>query len=281
MTPSHSSRERPRGHSLALVSLRRSALIAAVILGAGCARQAPRATRVAQVLDVPATGDPRIDAEFARVRAMQIAVNESDREYLETLALLASRLAPALDTELVSVAAELRRRADALFDQGTTLLVELDTDAAEAALAEGAPQVGCDRFATVANVHRCQTELAHVVSLRIRERPATRLRAEEEEGLETTTYPETSVAWATAAKHAIAELVALRLRLAAVVNLTDPTKARLEALQVPASHRRELQDAIEFLSTVSSRARVQRRLATTAAETLANAIQRTARIRGA
>lgn len=254
---------------------------AGVALSSGCTRATVRPTRVAQVLDVAPTGNAQIDAEFARVRAMQIAVNESDRDYLETLATLASRLSHTQDSELAAVAGELRRRADTLFDQGTTLVVDLDPASAESAVNAGAPQLGCDRFAHVANVHRCQTELSRVISLVIRERPATRLRSEEQDSTDTTTYPETSVDWALAAKTAIAEFVALRLRLGAVVDLTDPTKEKLEQMRVPASHRRELQDAIEFLTTVSARARVQRRLATTAAETIANAIQRTARVRGA
>ncbi|MBL8682262.1 MAG: hypothetical protein JNK05_24050 [Myxococcales bacterium] len=280
MTPPPLRTHAPQAPRRRLPTARRALLVSLVLLG-GCTRTTVRATRVAQVLDVAPTGDPRIDAEFARVRAMQVTVNESDRDYLETLANLASRLSPSQDAELASVAGELRRRADTLFDQGSTLVVDLDPTSADAAVHQGAPQLGCDQFANVANVHRCHTELSRAVSLVIRERPATRLRADEDEGIDSTTYPETSVDWALSAKTAIAELVALRLRLGAVVDLTDPTKERLEALRVPASHRRELQDAIEFLTTVSARARVQRRLATTAAETLANAIQRTARVRGA
>jgi hypothetical protein len=246
-----------------------------------CAPKVPAPTRVARAMEVPPTGDRALDGEFERVRAMQITVNESDREYLESLVALAARLSASQDPELPSVAGALRRRADELFDRGRALLVEFDTSAAERALEEGDERLGCDRFTRAANVHRCQTDLARTIPVVVRERPAQLEVNEDEDEPRRVEYPETTLEWALAARVAISELIALRLRLAAVVAIAEPAKQRLSAARVPRSHERERRDAVEFLTCVGARARVQRRMVTTGAETLINALQRTARVRGA
>jgi hypothetical protein len=257
------------------------AVIAGVLasaLSAGCAPTARPATRVARVLQVTPTGDRAADAAFERVRSLQIALNESERDYLEALEALAARISPRQDAELASLAGALRARADALFAQGKALSLTLDTTAAEAMMAHPDANAGCDGFAQPANVHRCQVELARSVVATLEERPSSRPAPTDEEEEEVTRrWPETREDFALATCVALGELSAIRLRLRAIARSADSVKLELTRARLGPSHREELRDAMEFLDGLSSRSRVQSRFATTAAETLANSVQRIVR----
>jgi hypothetical protein len=245
----------------------------------GCRARGPRNTRVARALEVR-TGVAAIDADLARVRSMQITVNEAEREYLETLAALATRLGPAQDAELTALTQSIRRAADELRTRGKMLILELDVTAAEAAVNNGDPSTGCDRFAQPANVHRCQSDLARMVRVVFHERSVTQAQSEDDPNatldVDPRTLPPSTEAFATASAVAIAELAALRLRLGAVATDSESVRDRLRAASAPGRYASELRDAIEFLEGVAARARVARRQTTTAAEAIANGAQRAA-----
>jgi hypothetical protein len=233
---------------------------------------------VARVLDVR-TGIASLDANLARVRSMQITVNESDREFREILSTLALELSPTQDAELASLTSAIRRAADELHANGKDLALEFDETAAESVMRNGDARTGCDRFAQPANAHRCQTELSRFVRVVFHER-AMRAPNENDEGsedLDPQWLPATNERFATATATAIAALAALRIRLDAVIEHSEPLRASLERESVPAQYQREIQDAIEFLVGVAARVSVLRGQITAAIEGLANSAQRTAR----
>lgn len=223
------------------------------------------------------TGVASLDADLARVRSMQITVNESEREYLEILSTLAVRLSPTQDSELTALASAVRRAADELHTSGRALVLELDVSAAETVMHNGDARTGCDRFAQPANAHRCQTELSQLVRVVFHERPVRAADDEDPANVDPLLLPATNERFATATATAIAELAALRIRLRAVAEQAEPLRASLERASAPPRYQRELRDAVEFLEGVAARARVVGRQVTTAAEGLANSAQRAAR----
>ncbi len=242
----------------------------------GCGPKRPNATRVARALEVT-TGDRELDRDLARLRSMQITVNESEREYLEILAALATRLSPTQDAELAALSNAVRRAADELHGRGKALMLELDVSGAEAVARDGDARTGCDQFAQPANVHRCQGELSTIVRVVFHERAVSSAEDAQEVDVEVRSLPASSEAFATATATAVAELAALRIRLGAVSEAAEPLRDRLRAARTAPRFERELREAIEFLEGVAARARVTRRQVTTAAESLANSAQRAAR----
>ncbi|MFO0557834.1 MAG: hypothetical protein U0269_37645 [Polyangiales bacterium] len=255
----------------------RALLVLLAASSTGCPPRRATASRVARGLDV-STGVASLDADLARVRSMQITVNESEREYLEILSTLALRLSATQDPELTSLASAVRRAADELHANGKALALELDVSAAETVMRNGDSRTGCDQFAQPANAHRCQTDLSQLVRVVFHERPVRATDDDEDPAdVDPLVLPVTNERFATATATAIAELAALRIRLGAVAERADPLRASLERASAPARYERELRDAIEFLVGVAARARVVRRQVTTAAEGLANSAQRAAR----
>lgn len=251
----------------------------AVLLAAcsiGCTPRRTSASRVARVLDVR-TGIASLDANLARVRSMQITVNESDREFREILSTLALELSPTQDAELASLTSAIRRAADELHANGKDLALEFDETAAESVMRNGDARTGCDRFAQPANAHRCQTELSRFVRVVFHERAVRAPNDEGSEDLDPQWLAATNERFATATATAIAALAALRIRLDAVIEHSEPLRASLERESVPAQYQREIQDAIEFLVGVAARVSVLRGQITAAIEGLANSAQRTAR----
>ncbi len=231
-----------------------------------------RFTRVARALEVVSTGNRAVDGLFEHLRAMQIAVNESERDQLEILSTLARQFGPEQDPSLAALAEKLRSEADAAHREGITLTLDADDDLAQSMLSTPSPAHGCDGFARVGNVHRCQVELARTVRILWRTRATD--GAEAELGQPITVGPPCDEPFARAAAEAVGSLWALRLRLRALARAADPTREALTSARLPPSHEDERADALRFLDGLSSRARVQTRFTSTAIETLTRAMQR-------
>ncbi len=233
---------------------------------------------MARVLEVISTRDRSLDARFEHVRALQITMNESERDLLEILSTLARRLGSEQESELGSLAATLRAGADALFARRRALTLEVDATEALAMLSNPSPAQGCDGFARVGNVHRCQVELARAVAVVWRERPAGTGAAEAEidgdDPASVVPGEPSSEPFALAAADAVSGLWALRLRLRALTRAIEPARNGLASARIPPSHERERQDALRFLDGLSSRARVQSRFVSTAIETMTRGMQR-------
>ncbi len=150
---------------------------------------------VARGRAVPPTGNRALDELFARVRILQLSLNESERFYLDTMTTLSveldrvqmsereslgdagvrdaatlARFGTSSEPDLAGLANFVHSRSDLLRTQGRVLQLEMDTSSAEQLLASpNDPSGTCGVVTSVRGVRDCLTQLRGLVLVRVTE----------------------------------------------------------------------------------------------------------------
>lgn len=205
-------------------------------------------TRVAQHQPVT-TGIAEYDAFFQTVYAMQVAINESERVKMETIARLATALGMDEHTELDAITATIRDRVQQLQQSGVRLVVEYDSSTAATALT---------RIPSSAHTPAVPSQAEVEPHVRVEIRTASGALPPSAEDL------------VDAIRRAIRSALALKVRMDTIAARVPDIRATGERLATTVEHRAphrarelktEFEAAREFLDGAAARAQAQAQLA--------------------